>query len=79
MFGTIPLAKIDRSASSGAHGNFRWITTVSGDGASTDLIAESRKAQPFVALRFWSIENFTSAEVIGLPSENLTPCLSLKV
>ena len=33
----MPLAKIDRSASSGAHGYLRWTTTVSGDGARRRL------------------------------------------
>ena len=75
----MPLAKIDRSASSGAHGYLRWTTKVSGDGAEVDLMAVLMKPQPWLALVFWSMENLTSLDVIGWPLENFTPCRRVNV
>src|SRR5207253_3371819 len=75
----IPFAKSAMSATHGAHGSFRLKTTVLGLGASIRLIAASRYPQPFACARASSIENLTSAEVIGLPFENLTPLRSLNV
>ena len=69
----MPLANRAMSARNGAHGYLVWMTTVSGSGVVMSLIAASRYPQPWLALRVWSIENFTSAEVIGLPFENFTP------
>jgi hypothetical protein len=79
LFGTIPLANSARSARIGAHWYLRWITTVSGEGASTDAIAASRNPQPAEAAIVCSRLNFTSAEVMGVPLENLTPCRSVMV
>ena len=75
----IPFANNAMSATNGAHGNLRWKTTVLGSGASMLLIAASRYPQPFAWARASSIENLTSAAVIGLPFENFTPLRSLKV
>jgi len=55
------------------------ITTVEGLGSVTDWIALSRYAQPWVAFRFWSMENFTSADVNSWPVENFTPGRSVNV
>src|SRR5438067_12745060 len=75
----IPFAKRAMSATNGAHGSFRLKTTVLGLGASMLLIAASRYPQPFACARASSIENLTSADVIALPFENLTPLRSLNV
>ncbi len=59
---------------SGAHAYFSLIVTVLGSVAVTDSMAELMKPQPVSAvLEFSSIENFTSAEVIGEPLEKVTP------
>src|SRR6202000_2471117 len=75
----MPLFGQLRSASSGAHGYLVVTTTVSGSGAVTSLIAVLMNSQPpFVALD-WSIENLTSAGVIGSPLWNFPPLRSLNV
>ena len=75
----IPLAKRAMSARNGDHGYFVWITTVSGSGVWMSLIATSMNPQPWSSTRASSIENLTSAEVMGWPFENLTPGRSLNV
>ncbi len=73
------MLKLARSASSGAQGYFVVMTTVDGSGASMFLMATSRNSQPPSVLRALSSENLTSAEVIGEPLLNFTPCFSLNV
>src|SRR3954454_7173386 len=75
----IPFANSAMSARNGAQVNFRLKTTVLGFGAVMFLIPASREPQPFDCLRASSIENLTSADVIVLPFENLTPGRSLNV
>ena len=62
-----------RSASSGAHGYLVLITTVLASGVVMVSKAELMNSQPPLVVLASSRENFTSAEVIGVPSENLTP------
>src|SRR3954468_22712783 len=75
----IPLLGHARSASRGAQGYFVLITMVAGSGVVTVSMAELMNSHPPVVPLASSRENFTSAEVMGVPLLNLTPCLSLNV
>src|SRR5262245_226743 len=75
----IPFANRARSARNGAQGYLRLKTTVDLLGAWMFLMATSRYPQPLSCARASSIENFTSAAVIGWPFEKRTPLRSLRV
>ena len=55
------------------------ITTVFASGVVMVSNAELMNSQPPLVVLASSRENFTSADVIGVPSENVTPCLRWKV
>ena len=72
------MLKQARSESNGAHGNLVLITTTSEDGVEILSIAVLRNPHPSPAVAL-SNENFTSADVIGVPSLNLISVRSLIV
>ena len=69
--GTIAYAYIARSASSGACGSFKVITSVCALGAVTLLTESSRNPQPPLKFIERTIEKRASSAVSGEPSENL--------
>src|ERR1700712_3360962 len=75
----MPLLGQARSASSGAHGYLVLITTVAASGVVIFSMAELMNSQPPLVLLASSRENLTSADVIGVPSLNVTSVRSLNV
>src|SRR4029077_5912506 len=83
FFGTMRVAPRP-TLRNGAYFCLRWNTTVLGSGASTEAtlseIEEHASGLPRQFFERWrSYVNFTSAEVISVPSWNRTPVLSLIV